>query len=323
MYLRLSLTKVRSMAQLSVSVLSGRQILWAHATSADQSGPFLFSHDDVAAFANQTVDAILKAAFRKYEGAAFRGKGPQSMIGVVHQLYGMSREGQYSVRRYLEGHPELEGSALANACYALSVANTLGEGEPTLADLEEARRHATRALELDMQNPLVLAFCGHVFGFALREFAVGAEATKLARRQAPAMPQAWDFSAMNAIYRGALPDAMRFSRKAAQLGQYSPYRELFRSSLAITATLTGEHETAVQVSRSVLMRLPEFLAVMRHAAASYSALGQLSEAESMVEQVRARDHRFSPEAVQDPKYPLPSADSRDVIGRTFRMLGHS
>ncbi|MGP6089710.1 tetratricopeptide repeat protein [Antarctobacter jejuensis] len=322
MYLRLSLTKVGSMAQLCATVRRGRQILWSHATSADQTGPFLFSHDDVATFANQTVDAILKAAFRKLEGGGFRPRRTQSMIGVVHQLYGMSTEGQHSLRHYLQGHPELADSALANACYALSVANTLGEGDPSLADLEEARKHALRALELDMQNPLVLAFVGHVFGFALRDFAVGAESLALARRQAPALPQVWDFSAMNAIYRGAFEDALRYSRKAAQLGQYSPYRELFRSSLAITATLTGEHETAVQVSRSVLMRLPEFLAVMRHTAASLSALGQLAEAENMVARVRSRDKRFSPDAIQDPSYPLPSPASRDAIGRTFRLLGH-
>ncbi|WP_172294837.1 hypothetical protein [Pseudoruegeria sp. HB172150] len=324
MLVELQVIKVGTMAQMSVSVYAApsRQLLWNRSLAADQAGPFLFTPQEAIDFANHTVDAILIACFRNQElRNDQRSNSPASMIGVLHRLLGMSRAGQRQVRNYLSTRADLQGSAMSSACYALSIVNTMGEDAVRSADIEEAEEHAIRARALDPQNPIVLALVGHVYGFGLREFTLGAEMLTLARKSAPNLAICWDFSAMNAVYREDVETALKYSQIASRLGQFSPYRPLFQSSLAITSTLSGDHETAVRVSQSVLSRMPDFLAVMRHCSASLSSLGRHDDALRMIGRVREIDQGFGPEGILDPTYPLPSTVSREAIGQTFRVLG--
>jgi len=322
MLVSLCVNKVGALAQLSVRVheARSRRLLWNKMIAADQSGPFLFTPDEVIEFANHCTDAILMACFRHLEMERPGRTRPSSMIGVLHCLFGMSGAAQHSVRRFLSDEAGLADSSTANACYALSIANTLGEESAFSADLEQARAHATRALELDAQNPIALALAGHVYGFALREFATGAELTQLSRRIAPYWSIAWDFSAMNAVYRGDLAKAAEYSNTAIRLGRYSPYRALFQSSSAITATLTQRHEEAVSIANSVLSSIPNFLAVMRHASVSLTAQGRHEESLRMLQRIREKDPLFCLEGIMEPSYPLPSAASREAIVRSLKTL---
>jgi hypothetical protein len=322
MLVNLCVNKIGSLAQISVRVheTRSRRLLWNKMIAADQSGPFLFTPDEVIEFANHSMDAILTACFRHQEVERPSMTRPSSMIGVLHCLFGMSGAAQHSVRQFLSNEADLMNSAMANACYALSIANTLGEESAFSADLEQARAHAVRALELNAQNPIVLALVGHVYGFALREFAIGAELTQHARRIAPHWSVAWDFSAMNAVYRGDLTKAAQYSSAAIHLGRYSPYRALFQSSAAITATLSLRHDEAVSIASSVLSSIPNFMAVMRHASVSLTAQGRHEEALLMLHRIKERDPLFCPEGILEPSYPLPSAASREAIVRSFRTL---
>ncbi len=324
MLVELEVIKVGALAQLSVCVFSARsrRLLWNRSIAADQSGPFLFTPTEAVDFANHAIDAILVACFRQEEVTHNRpSNAPSSMIGVLHKLFGMSSTGQHQIRNYLSTRTNLEGSAMSHACYALSIANTLGEETALAADLEQAREHAVRARELDPQNALVLALIGHVYGFALREIELGAELEALARKAAPNLAICWDFSAMSAVYRGDLRDARNFGQIASRLGQFSPYRSLFQSSMAIVSTLSGDHETAVRISQSVLSRMPDFLGVMRHCTASLASLGRHEDALRMIQRIREHDPKFAADGILDPAYPLPSSASRETIRNTFQTLG--
>ncbi|GFE48359.1 hypothetical protein So717_01120 [Roseobacter cerasinus] len=319
--IEVTLTKAGRDALLTAKLVevARRRLYWSHAETVDCREGALPSLTKLTELANQVVDAALMAVLRRKEGAIPNGaSAPQSMIGVLHQLFSMSRDGQRSVRSYLSSHEGLSHSALANACYALSIANTLGEDGHRTADLRAARERARIAVTLDPQNALVLAMTGHVFGFALREFETGEELTGLACRLAPSLPQAWDFAAMNAIYRGQVEKACEFSQRAAKLGYFSAYRPLYLSSMAISATLAGNHKAAVDLSQSVLSRLPGFLGVMRHSVVSLCALDRERDAHEMIAQIRALDPRFCGEEIRNPRYPVPSEASRELIGEALR-----
>ncbi len=324
MLIELTAVGAGDVAQIGFGVVStaGRQVLWNRSLTTDLSRLTAFPADDAVEFANMAVDAVLSVLFRRRELCqGLHVGGPSSMIGVLHKLFSMSARAQHEVRTFLSQQPELMDSAVANAAYALSIANTLGEENALAADLEKAREHAIRSREIDPQNPLVLALAGHVHGFALREMELGDEMEALARKVAPNMAICWDFSAMNAVYRGDFEHALDYSRVALKLGQFSAYRPLFQSSLAIASTLSGDHECAVRMSQSILTQIPDFLAVMRHCSVSLARLGRHEEALQMIRHIRENDEQFESRGILEPNYPLPSSASREAISAAFRTLG--
>ncbi|MEZ5868779.1 MAG: hypothetical protein R3D46_10165 [Defluviimonas denitrificans] len=85
------------MAQLSVRISETltRRMLWTNSLAADQAGPSLTSPNEIVEFANHAVDAIFLAVLHAQEGRISRGLDPpRSMIGVLHRLFSMAREGR-------------------------------------------------------------------------------------------------------------------------------------------------------------------------------------------------------------------------------------
>lgn len=322
--LLVSLSKVGHFAEISIRAFepTNRQVLWSASISADQSTTFLFSSDQIDEFVNQAVDALSVACLRLTEsGCLGRDAAPSSIFGAVHKVLGMSVQGQLEARRFFRSKAELENSSVAAAWYAFSLANTLGEGGNRENIVEEAEAYCRRAVSLDPSNALSLALVAHVQSFVLRRLDLGADLARTARQIAPTLAIAWDMSAMNALYRGQIEEAQTYSEKAVRLGRFSPYKPLFESSRAITASLVGDHEVAIKVSQRVLDRVPHFLAVERHLSGSLAAVGRLDDSRRLIRKVQDRDPEFVANRISDPDYPLPSPQSVDLIRRSFSSVG--
>lgn len=316
--LLVSLSKAGSFAEVGIRAIEpiSKRLLWSASISADQSTTFLFSNDQLDEFVNQAVDSINGAFLRLMEtGQVGKGLPPKSMFGAVHQVLGMSVQGQRVARSYFRDKANLERSSIAAAWYAFSLANTLGEAGDRQHIADEAGAYCRRAVELDPSNALTLALVGHVQSFVLRRFDVGAEFAQMARQIAPTLAIGWDLSAMNALYRGDIGEAVTFSKTAVRLGRFSPYKPFFESSRMISASLNGDHDEAIQIAGRVLDRIPNFLAVERHLSGSLAAMNRHAENRVLLNSIRTRDTRFFSENLDDPDYPLPSPQSIDLIRR--------
>lgn len=321
--IQLQASQLGTVAELGVRAYdpTSRRVLWGASMTADQTTTFQIRSPQIEGFINQTVDLIHNAILESIETGKIRpGKKPISMMGAVHQILGHTVDGQIAARAFLDSLMEEDRSSTAAAWMAFSVANTLGESGDPIQTKELATEYCRRALEIDPGNGLALALIGHVQGFVFRRLNLGAECLELARKCAPALPLAWDLSAMNALYCGNTQSAVEYSTRAVELGRYSPYKPLYQSSQAISAALNGEHKRAVAASAAVLDQMPDFLAVKRHMCGSLAALGRFSESQTVVNEIRERDPRFGPEALRDPSYPLPSKQSIDLIRHGFERL---
>ena len=212
---------------LSLSVTNPQtgQVMWNASIGADQCSKFLLSGDNILEFVCMSTDSILNAVLSNTE----KGQLRPTLISSVHQIMSMSPDVQQSARQMLRKSKKLETSAVANAWYALSIANSVGErdGASTLDLLDEAQAHCAYALEKDRSNPIVLCLVSHVFGFLFRSMERAGDLAARSRAQGQFLPIVWDLSAMNALYRNQPSEAVQYGLKAAKLSRYSPYRHFF------------------------------------------------------------------------------------------------
>ena len=318
------LVKAGGDARVSIRLhgAGGGSILWNASLMSEQTSKFLFSRRQLEEFSNSAADAIQFAILKAADGPGVPvGRAPRSIFGAVHQVLGMSVDGQRRARSFLRERAAAQDSSVAMAWYALSLANSIGEGDPRAELAASAEEYCRRAIELEPDNGLTLALVAHVYGFVLRRMDVGADLASRARRCAPTLALAWDLSAMNSLYAGRTAQALDYSMNARRLGEFSPYRAITDSSLAIAASVAGNHELALKTSEAVLLQCPNFLAVMRHRFGSLAAAERVDEARDVQRMILARDPRFLPNEIVAPDYPLPSAQSRELILEGLRKVG--
>ncbi len=318
----LKLMKHGSFARLSVSVTQPRTgtVLWNSSIGADQASSFLLSGANLADFVSMATDSIMNAVLDQADKRTLQ----PTLMTSVHHIMNMAPDAQQSARRLLQDSGTLDDSAVAKAWYALSIANSIGERGQSGSEelLAEARMHCAHALEKGRCNPLVLILVSHVYSFLFGQIDHASDLAERARAQGKFLPLVWDLSAMNALYRNQPVEAVTFSQKAADLSRYSPYRQFFLSSLAISSSVAGDHDTALRVGRRVLSHLPGFLAVQRHMAASMAATDRLEDARSLIKNIQARDHSFTLADVRAGRAALPSSASRDLIEHAFKKAGY-
>ena len=303
-----------------------QRVLWTQTRSLESLGdgmpPTIEWLQEITGLA---VEAVPRTLFRQDMAAGQNASVPQGrgLFAATHQILGMSMGGQERARALLRRHLERSGgTAIGHAWYAFSFANSVGENSDDAANdmLGEAAQHCAYALEREPSNGLVLILAAHVYGFVLRRQNAAAELAKLARQAAPDLPLVWDLSAMNAIYRDDAETGHGYSLVAQRLGQFSPYKPLYDSSVSISATLTGRHALAVETAEALLQRRSGFLAAMRYLSVSLVAEGRIEDARQVVADVRARDPDFRIETIRSHDYPLPSETSRQVIEAALAKL---
>lgn len=318
------LTKSGKEARLSLKICdpATQRIIWNCSLSSEPGNKLLFSRLQLEEFANTAADAILIQIMRQAGGLGELPKRPMvSLVGAVHHVLGMSIQGQRSARAFLREHAEAQNNSVAMAWYAFSIANSLGEGDQVPELIEEAEEFCRRAIEADPTNGMTLALTAHVYGFVLRRLELGFELAARARQVAPHLALAWDLSAMNAIYLGHADDGLRFSLNARRLGQFSPYKPLFDSSLTMAASVSGDRELALRAADAVLAQRPNFLAVMRYQFGNLAMSGKTELAMQMLNRIHERDERFRPAEIAAPDYPLPSPQARDLLQNAFKLVG--
>lgn len=316
----------RSAAHLRISVdlqdMRTRRVLWStvrDSTSIDQNSK---SDDSVMEFASHIVEGMTEAILSNPTFNTASGDRP-TMYRAAHTILALSHAEQSVARANLANRLDLGSNAVAAAWHTFSYANTYGEsdGDGAKTLIEVVDEGSRRAIALDRSNPVVLILMAHARGFVLRDLETAAELAAQARKLGPQFPLVWDLSAMNALYRNRPEEAYAHAKRAQSIGQFSPYRQFYSASHAITAAVTGRHAEAVSVGERVLAELPGYLAVKRHHAASLAALGRTKDAWSVVSDIRRSDAKFTNKLVRTPGYPLVADASRSLIGSMFTSLG--
>lgn len=248
--------------------------------------------------------------------------GPDDgLFGAIHHVLSHSRAGQTTARALLAERAEGSGLARAWLIYTYAVAHAERHGGLDATTRAELREHCACALQDAPDNPMVRAIVGHIEAFVFRRLDVAADHHATARELGPTHPLVWTLSAMHRIYVGDAPRAYALSQRAMALSRHHPYRFFFEGPHSIACTLTTRHAEAIALGRRILDRKPNFLAVMRHMAASQVCFGDRRGARATIDAIRERDPRFIVPELAHSDYPLPSPASVALIGHALQVAG--
>ena len=187
--------------------------------------------------------------------------------------------------------------------------------------MDQALLLCREAIDQDPANAVVRAIIGHVHAFVFRDFSTACEHHSLARQLSPGLPIVWDFSSMTALYTGQSELAYKFAKTGSHLGQFSPLKPYYDTSVMMCASATGRHDEAIQLGENVLKKIPKILPVMRHLAGSFAMTGAVKASRLMMLEISKHDQDFTFDRIRDPTYPLIAKDSIELIEKAFEATG--
>ncbi|MEM7676256.1 MAG: tetratricopeptide repeat protein, partial [Myxococcota bacterium] len=315
---RLRVVELGGGTQISIQVRNvvTHRIVWSMTLHGDDEADATFNIMRVTEFSAQVVEAIHAAVCQITEPSR-----EGVMQAAVHQLISHSVEGQDRARRILVELQSSSGLAHAWMGYTYAVAHGERHGVLGMDELEEADYHCRRAAELDPSNPLARALIAHTNAFVLQDYAMADEHLTVARRFGPNLAMTWRSAALHAHYTGNANQARQSAERAHRLGQFSPYNGVYSTCHMITSATTGRLRDAITIGEQILKKRPGYLAALRHLSACYALEGKTSKARGLVENIRAIDPSFNLKGIREPSYPLPSAQSIELITEGFSALG--
>lgn len=177
---------------------------------------------------------------------------------------------------------------------------------------------ARKALDADRHNPQVCALLAHLFGFVRRDFErAHAILEPLESTTNSLMLQ--DSLALFYFYTGDLTRAVTHARAASMLGERSPYRYLFTTTLAMIQLVQGHFEGAWQMANQAIAQHPigstaVFEPALRTLAAAQAHSGYRVEAAKTLDRIRTQTPDFTLSALESPeRAPIPNPKAFQLI----------
>ena len=151
-------------------------------------------------------------------------------------------------------------------------------GNPA-ASIARAGEVAEHAVMLDPNDARGLTIAGHVRAFLHRRLDEALPLHERALALNPSLPLAWHLSGVAQAYAGNLDEAQRRIAHSRHLAPRDPYCFFADGAAIIVKLLSGEHEAATDIGRSVTQLNPRFSAAYKPYLA---ALGHLNKDEEAV-----------------------------------------
>jgi adenylate cyclase len=262
------------------------------------------STEDLFEFQDRITASILGALeprVRAVEVARVRDRPTESLdayhcvLKALSFLYLFTPESYQTAGELLERAIELDPSyPQAYAYLAWWLNFRIGEGWSLDPDGDRARalvvsRHA---IELDSDDPFVLAVGGHVLAFLGRKphEAIDLFERALALNQNSAF--AWGLSALTLSYLGRPDEALERLQNVWRLNPFDPLNFYFWITSGIAEFVAGRYAEAIAWLRKSRRENPRFIACLRMLAASLALSGDEVEAQAVARDLLAIEPPF-------------------------------
>jgi len=173
--------------------------------------------------------------------------------------------------------------ALGARCYIQRKA--FGWNADVAHEREEARRLAGRAVELDKDDPSVLAIAGHVRAYLANEVEQGAALLGRAANLNPNLLIARRWSGAAHLWLGDGPAAIEQFQITLRLSPADPFVFNVQTSLAMAYFLADHTEAALLWATAAASQEPKFLPAQAVLAASLASAGRINEARDVCARV--------------------------------------
>jgi len=293
-----------------------QKLIWSHSVQADQSEVLHLDSLTLSGFVNQNVDRLAHAFFAGGRGSADPvHTSAENAFAALNLMFRNETQSLHAAENLLLQSPIDEAQSIPLGLLAYMSSFRVGEH---LEEFDDEQRLATidraqRALTIDPFNSMTLACVGHVNGYVLRDFSTAAELLQQAIAINPHQAFVWDHYALLKLYTGEIDAAVAASRRAVQLGSFSPLRYSFETTLAMSLTLQGDYRTAVHYGNRALSRQRNFAAAMRYMVACYGHLGEPQKAAPMLRQLHALDASGSNEQLLHSTLATTNEDARQRL----------
>jgi adenylate cyclase len=188
------------------------------------------------------------------------------------------------------------------------------------ADAGCARDHTRRAMEIDPNDPFVLAVAGHVQGFLHKQPEFAAKLFDRAIELNENSAFAWGLSVLTYCYLSKPDEALeRFSR-AWRLSPFDPLNYFYLFGAGMAEFLAGRYEQALPWLHKALRVNGRFLACHRQLTTCLAHLGRLAEARAAAAEVLALEPSFRVSTFAS-WYPLRPPENLERYVAGLRMAG--
>ena len=290
------------------------------------------SADDLFEFQDRITASILgtlEPRVRAVEAARFRDHPTESLDAYHCILKALALLYLFTPESYQTAGILLERAIVLDPSYPQAYAYLawwhnfrIGEGwslDPE-GDRERALALSHRAIELDSEDPFVLAVGGHVLAFLGRKphEAVDLFDQALALNQNSAF--AWGLSALTLAYLGRPDEALDRLQNVWRLNPFDPLNFFFWIVTGIAEFSAGRYSEAVAWLRKSRRANPRFIACLRMLAASLALSGDETEARVIAQELLAIEPTFRVSTFIS-WYPLQRKDDLTRLEAGLRAAG--
>ncbi|SLN68472.1 hypothetical protein ROA7450_03669 [Roseovarius albus] len=231
--------------------------------------------------------------------------GAGQLIECVYQIFGLSApdldRAEQTLSKLLKQNP----SAQAYAWMAFAKSFQVGQrySQDSAAQISEAHYYATRALEEDEFDPLVLSLAAHIHSYLFSEYDLAASLFERALMADPEQTIGWDLYAMLHAYTGQVDQSLKMANWAQHLGSNTPISYYFDTTKCIAASLAGDYKASIEAGERALVQRPKFNSILRYLISSHAHLGNVQMVEALRQRLMEVEPDFSAEVLQGSGYP--------------------
>lgn len=227
-------------------------------------------------------------------------------------------------REYLDcAIMEDPGFATAFAWAARWRSIQIGQGwsKDPAKDARDAQRLAMRAIELDPQNALALATCGHLVSFLFHDYDTALVYLERSRTASPCCAFAWIVSSATESYLGRGGDAIRMAERGLRLSPKGYDLFFYYNFLSLAHYSAGAYREAVKWARISEIEHPLYTSNLRLLTACLVAVDRIEEAREVADRLMAVEPKFGLQAYVRARLPFRPPELRGRFINHLRQAG--
>jgi TolB-like protein len=209
--------------------------------------------------------------------------------------------------------------AYASAANIYGLKKGFGWIEDAAKERVESRQLAERAMQLDQDNPLVLAHAAEVYSYVLEEPETGSALAARAIALDPNLVMARLWAGWAQVYVGNIDAAIEQFSVAIRLSPIDPHLFLPHTGMAYAHFFAGRHEEGLSSATSAIRRQSNFPHAQRILMANLAMAGRIAEARRACHVVLQNDPTLRISGIKNT--PFRRIEDIDKLGQAWRMAG--
>ncbi|MHC2879379.1 winged helix-turn-helix domain-containing protein [Bradyrhizobium barranii] len=245
---------------------------------------------DIFDLQDQVTSSVISALFPQLERAEIeraKRKPTENLqaydyyLRALSSFYEFTREQNIEALRLIRLAVEIDpglASAYALGAYCYLQRKIFGWTIDAAQELNDTRRLARRAIELDKDDPTVLVRAGQAIGAVLYEIDEGVALVSRAYELNPNLAVARYTIGWEHIRRGDIEGALKQFHAGGRLSPMDPFLFLTQTGIAFAHFLTDRYEDGASWAKSAVLHRPNYLNAQFILAACHAMSGRVEEA---------------------------------------------